>query len=197
MTAKSARRTLAQTIPVILAPTLYGVAVYAQLPARIAVHWGLNNQPDGWLPRPGAVFGLPLLMVVFQLIVVLAPRDTAKAPRFERVTHWLMPVLTVVLYLVTIQIALGTAIDVWRVATLLIGAMFLAMGNYLPTVPADYGAHWPKRRTLSRRAARLEGHVMVAGGLAILISLLLGPLAAALVLAVTCAGLLVVPLLYR
>ncbi|WP_461225121.1 DUF1648 domain-containing protein [Lacticaseibacillus suihuaensis] len=189
------KRMLAVTVPVILAPILYGLAVYNRLPATMAIHWGIDSQPNGWAPRPLVVFGLPVMMAVFQAVVLLVPRGKQAAPRFERVVDWLMPLLTVILYITTIQIGLGQRLDVWRIATLLIAVMFLAMGNYLPTVPADYSRRvLQPRRPLPKPTLRWLGRAMVLGGLLLLVSLFLHPLVSVAVLAATVLALLVLPL---
>ncbi|WP_179394305.1 DUF1648 domain-containing protein [Lacticaseibacillus absianus] len=195
-------RQLALTLPVILAPILYGLTIYRRLPARIAIHWGVNNTPNGWASRPMFVFGLPLMMCAFQLLVLLVPRGKQSAPRFERIVIWLMPLMTVILYLATAQIALGAHIDVWRLATGLIGVMFIAMGNYIPTIPAGYSYGLNTMRWLSRRAqwprvARRLGRWMVLAGLGLLISLALAPAVSIVILVIACVGLLVAPLIAK
>ncbi|WP_225046750.1 DUF1648 domain-containing protein [Lacticaseibacillus kribbianus] len=192
---RNPKRILATTLPVILAPILYGLAVYSKLPATMAIHWGVDSQPNGWAPRAFVVFGLPALMAVFQLITVLVPRGNQSAPRFERVVNWVMPVLTVVLYVTTIQIGLGRQLDVWRIATFLIGVMFLAMGNYIPTVSPEYSTRaLAPRRKMGRAALRRLGRVMVVAGLLLLVSLFLRPAVSIVVLTVTGVAMLAMPL---
>lgn len=183
------KTSLALTLPVILAPIIYGVAVYPRLPQQLATHWGVSGEVNGTMPRALMVFGLPLMMAVFQLLVVLVPRQAERAVRFERVVAWILPVITVVAYVMTIQFNLGHDVDIRRIAILLVSAIFIAMGNYLPTVPADYnrtnlGMRYLTRKRDYRRVVRRLGFVMVLSGLAMLASLFFPPLVSAIVLGI-------------
>lgn len=192
------KTSLALTLPIILAPILYGVAMYSRLPAVMATHWGVNNQANGTMPKPLMVFGLPLMMAVFQLIVLLVPRQKNTAPRFERMVMWLMPVITVIAYLTTIQINLGHSLDIRRIVVLLIAAMMLLMGNYLPTVPADYRSHKFTLRHMTKRAdakkiLRRVGYTMVAFGLLLLLSLFFAPIVSAVIVGLMIVVMLIMP----
>jgi uncharacterized membrane protein len=195
-------RTLLMTTPVILLPMVYGVAVYHKLPLRMATHWGVGNQPNGYMTRPLAVFGLPLLMVLLQLLILYTPRGKQRAPRFERLVNWIIPVTTIVMYLTTIQYNLGTKLNIWRIAVLLIGIMFVLMGNYLPTVPQGYNRGWHPYTNLFRdqnwrKYTRIMAYVMVAGGIAMLLSLFFNGLVSMVVVLGIILLLIIGPLLFK
>ncbi|MCI1283833.1 MAG: DUF1648 domain-containing protein [Lacticaseibacillus songhuajiangensis] len=192
-------QTLLMTLPAILLPMVYGVAMYSKLPARMATHWGVGNQPNGYMSRPIAVFGLPLLMVVLQLVILYTPRGKQAAPRFERLANWIIPVITIVMYITTIQYNLGTKLNIWRIAVLLMGIMFILMGNYLPTVPQGYSYGWHPYTKLFkgrdwRKYTRILAYVMVGGGIALLLSLFFSGATSVVVLAVIVAVMIIWPL---
>lgn len=192
------KTSLALTLPIILAPILYGIAMYSRLPQTMATHWGIDNQVNGTMPKAFMVFGLPVLMAIFQLVVILVPRKKATAPRFERMVMWIMPVITVVAYLMTIQINLGHNVDIRRIAVMLVAAIMLAMGNYLPTVPAEYNSYKWSMRHITRRAdakkvLRRYGYVMVAFGLLLLISIFFNPIVSAVILGIMIVVMLIMP----
>lgn len=192
-------KTLLMTLPAILLPMVYGVAVYSRLPARMVTHWGTSNQPNGYMSRPIAVFGLPLLMVLLQLVILYTPRGKQAAPRFERLANWIIPVVTIVMYITTIQYNLGTKLDIWRIAVLLMGIMFILMGNYLPTVPQGYSYGWHPYTKLFkgkdwRQYTHIFAYVMVGGGLAMLLSLFFSGWVSVVVLTVVILVMLVWPL---
>lgn len=164
---------------VILAPILYGLSVYQQLPANMVVHFNIHNQPDQWAPKPFVTFGIPVLMLLLQWVCVLVMRwrvqQNAAAPRFERVVYTIVPLINLVVYLVSIQFNLGHDVDVRRIVLLLISVIFIAMGNYLPTIPFESQRYLNrprlKHRDLWQRFNRVLGYSFIGGGLILLVSL--------------------------
>lgn len=73
----STRTTLVISILLILAAALFGALFYPQLPERMASHWNLNNQVDGYISRFWGAFLMPLislgLLVLFMLIPQIDP----------------------------------------------------------------------------------------------------------------------------
>lgn len=187
------KRVTILTSIIILLPIFYGLAVYHELPAQIAIHWGVNNQPNGWASRPMAVFGIPVLMMLIQWFMLgtyaINARTKGRTYRMEVVTFSIMPILTIVLYVTTLAIAMGMRLNVGKIATLVIGVMFVAMGNYLPTVTYEQqvgSRHYPKPSSAQNWAvaSRSIGYTMFFGGLLMLISLLFPMLVSAIVVAV-------------
>jgi uncharacterized membrane protein len=57
-----------------------GLYVYPHLPQQVASHWNASGQVDGYMPKSGGVFLLPLVLVVIALIFAAIPRvDPLKA----------------------------------------------------------------------------------------------------------------------
>ena len=58
------------TSVIILLPMLAGILLWEQLPERMATHWGVNGEADGWSSRPVAVFGMPLFLLAIHWLGV-------------------------------------------------------------------------------------------------------------------------------
>ena len=207
MMSKNRTWLLVLTSLVIVAPIGYGLAQYDALPATMATHWGLNNQVNGWMPKPMMVFGLPLLMLVMQWVVLGATWYSARhgqaAPKLERLTAWLLPLVTVVAYVMTVRSNLGQQVDARFWALLLVAAIFIGMGNYLPTAPVEggrwfgYGYHAPwqiNNYAGAKRALRVLGYTMVIGGIAVLLSLFFAPVVSMVIVMVIVVVMLVLSL---
>lgn len=204
---------LALTSALILATMLFGASQYASLPATMVTHWGIDNQPNGWMPKAMAVYGLPLIMLAAHWLCMgatyWADANGKGAPRMERVLVWFFPVLTVVVYTVTIRYAQGQPVNIRLWAVVIVSAVFILLGNYLPTVPAQsarkgwvgFGYHVPwqvKNAAGALKATRMLGYVMVGGGVLMLLSLLLPPVASAVAIGVVIVAILATLLLsYR
>ncbi|MFD1486100.1 DUF1648 domain-containing protein [Lacticaseibacillus baoqingensis] len=203
---------LAITSAVILATMGYGVSQYDSLPATMVIHWGMDNQPNGWMPKAGVIYGIPLIMLVIHLITVgstyWASSHGQSAPRFERITAWIIPIVTIVMYVVTIRYAQGQAVNIRLWAIAVVGAVFILMGNYLPTVPTTaarqgwtgigFNVPWQvTNQAGTLKTMRVLGYVMVAGGILLLGSLFLPTVASVVALALVIAAIIVVmPLSY-
>ena len=165
------------TCLICLLPILFGIAVWDSLPEIIAIHFDINNNPDNFASKGFVVFGMPLLMVLLQIICCVINDVNAYKHgdriKFEKVTKWLVPVMTVVLQIVTLGIGLGWNIDVRVVASLLVGAILITQGNYLPKF--DYIKNYDLSVEKARRINRFIGIETVVMGLLFIISTLLPP----------------------
>lgn len=205
--------TLGLSSAVILAVMAYGVSQAHTLPAQLVTHWGVDNQPNGWMPKTFFIYGLPLIMLAAQWVLTFstawASRRGTHAPRMERVMTWIIPIVTVVMYVVTIRYGQGHPVNVRFWAIAVVGAIFILMGNYLPTVPAaaahqgwsGFGYHVPwqvNNPAGALKTMRVLGQVMVIGGLLMLASLVFPPVGSVVALAVVMVAIFGVLLLsYR
>ena len=60
-------KSLVITSIVCLLPIILGLIFYNELPESIAIHWGINNNPNGYFSKPAFVFGMPIMMVALQI----------------------------------------------------------------------------------------------------------------------------------
>ena len=121
---------------VTLAPALVGLILWNQLPERMPIHFGVSGQADGWSGKTMAVFGLPVLMALFQTLMLgLTKLDRKSWENNEKIMNivlWMMPVLSLVNSGVVYGMALNLEWNITRVMLGLIGTLFVALGNYLP-----------------------------------------------------------------
>ena len=181
-------KTLIITCFVTLAPILLGVAMYDKLPEQVAIHFDINNTPDNFAPKAFAVFGLPLLVLAFQIfccvVVDIAEAKSGKREKFTRISKWVIPVVSLVIYPATIFYALGNDLDIRRIAVFIVGILFIVLGNYLPK--ANHIQIMGKMRELNsdhaRKYLRLMSYLMVGFGFLFLITLFFPPIASVVVL---------------
>ncbi|MBR5239702.1 MAG: DUF1648 domain-containing protein [Clostridia bacterium] len=168
-------KVLAITCVITLLPILFGLSVWNQLPEQIAIHFDVNNQPDNFAPKAFAVFGLPLIMVAFQVFCCLMTdfgvQRYSGNKKMEQLSKWVIPVVTVVLYFVTVGYSMGWAIDIRRVAVCIVGILFVALGNYLPKL--SYVKHYNFEPEVAKKINRFTGFYMVIMGALGLLSILL------------------------
>ena len=129
-------KTLIITCIICLLPILLGIALWNNLPDTLAIHFNFHNEPDNFAPKGFVVFGFPILMVLLQIFCCFAndanSRKYGKCIKIERVTKWIIPVMSIVLQTVTFGYSLGWILDIRKVAILIISAIFIVMGICLP-----------------------------------------------------------------
>lgn len=173
---------LVLTTVICLLPIVAGLAVYDRLPEVIATHWDANGQPNGYASRAFAVFGLPALMAAINLLMRFTlstdPKKANMSPVLRSISFWTVPVLSVLLSAVTLGVALGYRIDVTTFATVLVGVLFIVIGNYLPKTKQSYTMGIKLPWTLNseenwNRTHRLAGFLWVICGAVVLLCALL------------------------
>ncbi|MBQ4526587.1 MAG: DUF1648 domain-containing protein [Clostridia bacterium] len=166
---------LTVTCIVCLLPIIFGVALWDRLPQSIAIHFDVHNKPDNFASKEIAVFGLPALMALLQVVCCLINDVNAhkhgERKKFELVTKWIIPAMSVILQIVTLGYALGWNIDVGAVASLIVGCIFMVIGNYLPKF--DYFKNAKVDSSKTRKINRFIGYLSVIMGLFFLVSVFL------------------------
>lgn len=167
------------TMTVCLLPMLLGFAMWESLPDSIAIHFDINGNPDNFAPKAFAVAGIPVLMAVMQLfccfISDINENKHGTSLKVIRITKWMFPVVTVILYFATIFYATGVDVDIRRVAVFIVGALFLVTGNYLPKF--DYIRNYNVSAEKARKINRFVGYETVIMGVIMLISMFFPPIA--------------------
>jgi len=162
-----------------LSPILLGLLIWDKLPDTMAIHFDINNNPDNFASKEFTVFGLPILMVILQgfscFVNDLNAEKHGERKKFETVTKWIIPVITVLLQLATYGVALGYNVDIRAVVATIVGVMFLVLGNYMPKF--DYIKNYDLDTEKAIKINRFIGIETVIMGFLFLISILLPPIA--------------------
>ena len=136
------KKTLIISTILCLLPIVFGVALWDQLPDPMPTHFGANGEPDGWSSKPFAVFGLPLFLAAMEWVCLFAsaadPRRKNLSPKVLTLMLYLVPVIGLFACGATYAIALGIDLSISLIMSLLIGVMFIVIGNYLPKCRQTY-----------------------------------------------------------
>ena len=167
------------TCIICLSPILLGITLWDKLPETLAIHFNVYNKPDNFASKGFVVFGLPVLMLFLQLICCFSNDINAykhgEQGKLEQVTKWIIPVLSVVLQIITLGYGLGWNIDIRKIVALIIGVIFLVLGNYLPKL--GYIKNYNVDTEKAKKINRFVGYETVIMGVLILITIFLPPIA--------------------
>ena len=190
-----------------LAMLAVGIWALPHLPPRVATHFEMSGQPNGWMSPLAAVsvpIGMAALVWLFLLVVpAIDPRRrnySAFLP-FYRALRLLVTLVFAFMFFATIWRGLGHAMQIGDVAVLVVGLVVAFVGNSLGRVRHNYfvGIRTPwtlANEEVWRRTHRFGAPVMMASGLLPVVLLPLWPDAARLVLLFSVAGGALVTIVY-
>ena len=173
-------KTLILTTVMCLLPILLGLALYDQLPVLVPIHFDMHGTPDNYAPKAMAVFGLPIFMAAMNAVLHLAMRKDQRTMEASpkvliHLTGWIPAILSLILMPITLFMAMGVEIPIVLIVSLLVGFVFVAVGNYLPKCqPNRYmGIKLPWTFASEenwRKTHRFGGFVWVVSGILIILS---------------------------
>ena len=133
---KEHKRTMIITSVVTILPILIGVFFWNRLPDVMATHFGANNEADGYSSKVLAVFGLPLILLALEWVGALVmshdPKKQNISPKMFAFALWIIPAVSLFAAATIYPYNLGYQMDITFFAELLVGVIFIVVGNYLP-----------------------------------------------------------------
>lgn len=171
-------RKLWPAILAILAGGIFSVWAMPRLPAQVAIHWGVDGQPNGWAGPLEAALLMPAIAIVIGLVFLAVPRIDPRRESWDLhgSTYWLL-VNFVLCFLMTIHVvvlgsALGWPLPVNRLVALGVGLLFLVLGNVMPRIRPNWFVGIRTPWTLSndrvwRETHRIGGVCLVLAGILI------------------------------
>ena len=159
----------------LLGALAFSIASYSRLPQRVPIHWNIEFEPDGYTSRWIAAVVVPLLFFLVPAVAWLLPRIDPRRTSYaqHRDTYWsvinLLMLLLAALQVFIVGMGLGWEIDAARVFPVLIGALFIGLGNLTQRLRPNWFIGIRTPWTLSsdevwRRTHRLGARAMVAAG---------------------------------
>lgn len=165
-----------------ISPSLAGILLWNRLPEKIATHFDQHNLANGWSSKPMAVFGIPFLLLLIHLFCVFFTANDPKRKNINRriftMVLWLVPVVSVITCMSIYGLALGMDIDIGVIVNIMVGIMFIILGNYVHKVKQNYTVGMKLPWTLNseenwNRTNRMTGWILILSGLLFLMNSLL------------------------
>lgn len=117
--------------------------IFPRLPETIPIHWNAAGEIDGYGSRYMDLFmgALPVLCCGLMYVVpVLDPRrkNYKKHEKAYSLMILLITVVLIALSWLTALVALGYDLDIAKIIPMVLGVMFIIMGNYMPKIRSNY-----------------------------------------------------------
>jgi uncharacterized membrane protein len=179
-------------ILILAAPFCGAALLWNKLPDRMAIHWGLNGQADGYAGKPMASLLLPSVNLAIAVLIMILPRFDPKFVRYDDETkaslrrtfaamRLAITLFMTVLALAVLATPLYPVIQMTLIAVTGFGLLMIVLGNLMTKLRPNWFCGIRTRWTLESREVwtkthRLGGRLMMAGGACVLIFGLLLPI---------------------
>lgn len=168
-------------ILILLAAWVLGFYFYSMFPDTVVTHWNFEGTPDGYSGKALGSFLMPAVLTGMYLLFLALPLIDPKKDRYEsfmRVYHIFKSLIIAVMFtihVVTGLFNLGYDIPINLVIPLLIGLLFIVMGNYMGKVKQNWflGVRLPwtlSSENVWNKSNRFGGWTMALCGILIMIS---------------------------
>lgn len=174
---KKSKWSLLTTSVLNLLPIGAGLILWDKLPDRMPIHWGPNGQVDQWASKSVAVFVLPLVLFAVQwlcfLLSVLDPKRRNISNKMMGIVLSIIPAINLVIHTVMYLYAFHYTPNIQLVICVLMGVLFIILGNYLPKCKQSYTLGIKLPWTLHDEANwnathRMAGKLWVVGGVLVM-----------------------------
>ena len=176
---KKNRKTLILSVIICLLPMILGSILYNKLPEQMPIHFTINDVPDNYTHKNFALFGIPLIMAIVQAICLIAVNiklnklKTEEKPKILKIMEWFIPVVTVLIYVIMVEVPLGSTVYVGKSICLILGILFMIIGNYMPKMNyaiAETMIHpKPKNEKSFRKMTKTMGYSFITIGVVMII----------------------------
>lgn len=170
-----------------IVPIIFGVILYNRLPEQMAVHFGLNNEPNSFAPKEFALFGIPLLMTALQITCCISSdcmEQKKQNKKYITIYKWIIPIIGMVCYLTMLAYGAGIKLDMRIIVCITLGIIFMIIGNYMPKTELNKLQMNYIRADFWKKIKRPAGYFFVIIGLAFIISAFLNSMVSLILLGI-------------
>lgn len=166
----------------VLPLTLIGLLVIAwilafpKLPDQVPIHWNINGEADGFSTKLNAMFSTVGIMVLLYVLLAFLPKvDPRKSnyKYFSKSYNIMLNAILGVMFFTNIMIifsAMGYDVPIATIGPLVVGIIFMVLGNYMPQVRSNFFIGIRNPWTLSndevwKKTHRAAAKIFFFGGL--------------------------------
>ncbi|SHJ15390.1 SdpI family protein [Algibacter luteus] len=167
-------------IAIVLLPFIYLAYLWNDLPEKVPLHWNIKGEVNRYGDKIELIFIpilLPLLIyIIFLVVPKIDPKNKLqKMGNKLQTLKFLLTTFMSILALFIIYTAKNESLTNPNYIILLIGLLFLILGNYFKTLKANYfiGIRTPwtlENETVWKETHKLGGKMWFIGGLLIVLS---------------------------
>ena len=158
--------------------------MYQLLPQEIPIHWNIKGQIDGYGPKSMVwiVASMPLLVLFLMWITPKIDPSKDNYKKFESsylIIRTLIVLMMLSIHWIIILATLGVVNDINSWIQVVMGVLFIFLGNFMPKIRHNYflGIKTPwtlANEVVWKKTHRLGGYLFAISGMLVLISIPFG-----------------------
>jgi uncharacterized membrane protein len=199
-------RALLLGLVLVIAAGAISAWAYPSLPPRVATHWNLAGQPNGYSSSLFAAILMPAVITLIWLLMLVLPAISPRGFRLEEssapfyISTLAIMVMMLVLHVGILRVQLSGSAPSGSLFIVPIGLLFIVLGGLMAKLKKNFWIGIRTPWTLASdevwlRTNRLGGTLFIIGGVALVAASLFGRAVGPLVLGVI-AVVVVVPIAY-
>jgi uncharacterized membrane protein len=172
---------------IVVLQLIVALSIASQLPedAKIPVHWNFQGEVDSYSGKWMGTLLFPLINALILAFMIAMPYISVRYKNSQKRFQNILPSFALILiscfaliHIFSLLLAAKLLVENVKSLHLILGLMFLLLGNYLPKVPSNFFLGIRTPWTLSseyvwRRTHRLGGICFVWGGILLIVSALI------------------------
>lgn len=173
---KTSKEFIISTVICVL-PLIFGLLIYQKLPQEIPTKWYSDGTVGQYMPKEFTVFGMPMFFILMNALVHFAmntdPKRQNIGSMMKTLGKWSVPVLAVITVPMALLWGMGYQIPISRILPILLGVLFVVIGNYFPKTRRSYTTGIKTPWTLNsdenwRRTHHVAAFLWIAAGIAMI-----------------------------
>ena len=157
-----------------LLPIILSLVVYDNLPEQMVKQWDLQGNPTSYAHKSINAFGFPIFCFIINLVVRLGilsdPKRRNHSKIIQTVAFWIIPLISIIFTPMMIYSALEDKAPDGSLILLIIGIIWIFIGNYFSKIRQNYTMGIKLPWTLHdadnwNKTHKLAGYIMVLCGL--------------------------------
>lgn len=164
---------------VLLLTAVCGYYFYFHFPETVATHWNFAGQVDNWGSGKTNAIALPLVILGMYLMFLVLPFIDPRKERYEQfakvysIFKGSFLGFMLIIYFLTGLYNLGYNIPIGKIIPLLIGILFIIIGNYMGKIKYNWFVGVKTPWTLSseevwNKTHRFSGKIFILAGFAMM-----------------------------
>ncbi|MCF7911326.1 MAG: SdpI family protein [Candidatus Cloacimonetes bacterium] len=177
-------------IIIFLITVILGLVIGLPLPkdVEIPIHWNIEGKVDNTASKTQGLLMLPGIILLLLLFFMFFPRISTRYRKQEERFKSILPVFANIMvlmfgcmYLLSLVVAREASFDGTELLWVLLGIMFILLGNLFPKLPSSFFIGIRTPWTLSseevwRKTHRVGGYAFVTGGIFFILAGVVGNL---------------------